>query len=179
MSDQEAPELTRRAFFLRSLAALGGVFAAALAIPVAGFGSAPFWGAKSDIKLLSTAVSPVLRGSGWTPAGKLEDFAVGEPRLVTLSREIVDGWVKQEAKVACYVVRTGDDAVAAFDHHCTHLGCPLSWSAGAERFLCPCHGGEFDVGGGVKAGPPPRSMLSYATKIESGEVLVGALQEAT
>lgn len=178
MSDPEGPQvLTRRAFFIRTLAALGGVFAAAVAVPVIGFGTAPFWRAKSDVKLLSTAVSPVLRGSGWASAGKLGEFTVGEPRLVTLTREVLDGWVKQEAKVACYVVRTGDAEVVAFDHHCTHLGCPLSWSAGAKRFLCPCHGGEFDVTGRVKAGPPPRSMLGYETRIDAGEVMVGSLQE--
>jgi len=177
MTDEEPQVLTRRSFFIRTLAGLGGIFAAAVAIPVVGFGTAPLWRAKSDVKLLSTAVSPVLRGSGWAPAGKLEDFKVGEPRLVTLSREVVDGWVEQQAKVACYVVRTSDTEVVAFDHHCTHLGCPLGWSGGAKRFLCPCHGGEFNSEGQVIAGPPPRPMLTYATKVDAGEVMVGSLQE--
>jgi len=178
MTDQGEPQLlSRRAFFIRTLAALGGAFAAAVAVPVIGFGSAPFWRARSDVKLLSTAVSPVLRGSGWASAGKLDEFKVGEPRLVTLTREVLDGWAKQEARIACFVVRTGESQAVAFDHHCTHLGCPLSWSAGAKRFLCPCHGGEFDVSGQVKAGPPPRPMLGYETKVEAGEIMIGSLQE--
>lgn len=178
MTDPSEPQvLTRRAFFIRTLAALGGVFAAAVAVPVIGFGSAPFWRARTDLKILSTAVSPVLRGSGWASAGKLDDFKVGEPRLVTLTREVLDGWVKQQAKIACFVVRTGDAEAVAFDHHCTHLGCPLAWSAGAKRFLCPCHGGEFDANGRVVAGPPPRPMLGYETKVEAGEVMIGSLQE--
>jgi len=177
MSDPNATQdLTRRAFFVKTLATLGGLLAAAVAVPVVGFGSAPFWRARTDLKLLSTAVTPVLRGSGWASAGKLDDFTVGEPRLVTLTREVVDGWVKQNAHIACYVMRTGETEAVAFDHHCTHLGCPLAWSGGAKRFLCPCHGGAFDATGRVVAGPPPRPMLGYKTKVEAGEIMVGSLQ---
>lgn len=178
MSDQgDAEELSRRRFFIRAMTGIGGVFAAAIAIPVIGFGSAPFWRAKSSLRLLSTAVTPALRGTGWVSAGTLGDFVVGEPRLITLSREVVDGWVEGTAPVACYVLRTDVAEAVAYDHHCTHLGCPVAWSAGAERFLCPCHGGAFDATGEVVAGPPPRPMLRYETKIEEGEILVGSLAE--
>jgi menaquinol-cytochrome c reductase iron-sulfur subunit len=178
MSDKGGvEELSRRTFFLRALAGIGGAFAAAVAIPVIGFGSAPFWGAKSPLSLLANSVTPALRSSGWSSAGKLDDFKVGEPRLITLRREVVDGWVKGQAEVAVYVLRTGQSEAVAFDHHCTHLGCPLAWSSGAKRFLCPCHGGAFDATGNVVAGPPPRPMLTYASKVEQGEIMVGSLEE--
>lgn len=178
MSDQGGGQaLSRRAFFLRALTGIGAAFTAAVAIPVIGFGTAPFWRSKGPISLLSHAVTPALRASGWCSAGKLADFTIGEPRLVTLSRQVVDGWVTGEADVACFVLRTADSEAVAFDHHCTHLGCPLAWSAGAKRFLCPCHGGAFDVTGNVVAGPPPRPMLTYASKVEQGEIMVGALEE--
>lgn len=177
MTDQGASEdLSRRSFFLRALAGIAGAFTAAVAIPVIGFGTAPFWRTKSGLSLTSHAVTPALRASGWSSAGKLDEFKVGEPRFITLSRQVVDGWVKGEADVACYVVRTGDAEAVAFDHHCTHLGCPLAWTEGAKRFLCPCHGGEFDLSGRVVGGPPPRPMLTYATRVESGEVMVGSLE---
>lgn len=178
MSDQGGGEtLSRRAFFLRALTGIGAAFTAAVAIPVIGFGMAPFWRSKGPFRLLSTSVSPALRGSGWTPAGALDEFVVGEPRLITLSREVVDGWVQGTAQVACYVLRTSETEVVAYDHHCTHLGCPVSWSSGATRFLCPCHGGAFDASGKVVAGPPPRPMLRYETKVEQGQIQVGALGE--
>jgi menaquinol-cytochrome c reductase iron-sulfur subunit len=178
MTDQGGTEeLSRRTFFLRALTGIGAAFTAAVAIPVIGFGSAPFWRSKAPISLLSHAVTPALRASGWASAGNLDDFKVGEPRLITLSRDIVDGWVKGQEEVACFVLRTGDSDAIAFDHHCTHLGCPLAWSGGAKRFLCPCHGGGFDATGKVVAGPPPRPMLTYATRIESGEIMVGSLEQ--
>ena len=178
MSNQGGTEeFSRRTFFLRALAGIGGAFAAAVAIPVIGFGTAPFWREKPQLNLLASAVTPALRASGWSSAGRLDDFTVGEPRLVTLSRQVVDGWVKGEAEVAVYVLRTGLSEAVAFDHHCTHLGCPLAWSGGAKRFLCPCHGGAFDATGNVVAGPPPRPMLAYDIQVAQGEILVGALAE--
>lgn len=169
-------ELSRRSFFLRALAGIAAAFTAAVAIPVIGFGTAPGWTAKAGLRLTSNAVTPALRPSGWSSAGKLDDFKVGEPRFIALTRDVVDGWVKSQEEVACYVIRTGDAQAVAFDHHCTHLGCPLAWSAGAGKFLCPCHGGAFDATGKVVAGPPPRPMLRYETKIESGEIMVGSLE---
>ena len=171
-----AEELSRRTFFLRVLTGIGAAFTAAVAIPVIGFGTAPGWRAKSPLRLTSTAVTPALRSSGWSSAGRLADFEVGEPRFVTLSRDVVDGWARSQEEVACYVLRTGDAAAVAFDHHCTHLGCPLAWSGGAKRFLCPCHGGAFDATGTVVGGPPPRPMLTYETRIESGQIMVGSLE---
>jgi len=46
---------------------------------------------------------------------------------------------------------------------CAHLGCPVRWLIieGEGEFLCPCHGGIYDINGAHVAGPPPRGMFSY------------------
>jgi Rieske Fe-S protein len=53
---------------------------------------------------------------------------------------------------------------------CAHLGCPVRWLVNAEgegEFLCPCHGGIYDINGNWVGGPPPRGMYSYPeVKIE-------------
>lgn len=47
---------------------------------------------------------------------------------------------------------------------CAHLGCPVRWLVvgGKGEFLCPCHGGIYDINGAYVAGPPPRGMYEYA-----------------
>ena len=44
---------------------------------------------------------------------------------------------------------------------CAHLGCPVRWFPEKHEFLCPCHGGLYDINGGYVGGPPPRGMYKY------------------
>ena len=44
---------------------------------------------------------------------------------------------------------------------CAHLGCPVRWFSDKHEFLCPCHGGLYDINGGYVGGPPPRDMYRY------------------
>lgn len=169
--------LSRRRFVVRAMGVIGAAVAAALAIPIAGFASASGWRSSLPRPLLSQPVVPTLRSSEWTSVGHLADFEVGVPSYVTVERHVVDGWVEEIAPIGVQVVREGDAAATVFDPHCTHLGCPLSWSTGSRAFVCPCHGGTFDTTGAVVSGPPPRPMIRYETRIENGEVLIGSLQE--
>ena len=176
-ADPPIGPLSRRSFVVRALAAVGGLTAALLAIPVVGFGAAPGWRSKVPVRFLSTSVAPTLRSDTWTSVGRLADFAVGVPQYVQVERHVVDGWVQENAPVGIHVVRESDTEAVVFDPHCTHLGCPLAWSAGAGSFVCPCHGGSFGPDGTVKSGPPPRPMVRYETRVENGELLIGALPE--
>ncbi len=169
--------LSRRSFVVRALGVIGGAIAAVLGIPVIGFASAPGWQARTPVPLLPTSIVPTLRSSALTSVGKLADFEVGVPKYVKVDRPVVDGWVEENAPVGVHVVRTSETDVAVFDPHCTHLGCPLAWSTGSKSFVCPCHGGSFNRDGEVIAGPPPRPMIRYETRIQDGEVVIGALQE--
>jgi Rieske Fe-S protein len=39
--------------------------------------------------------------------------------------------------------------------------------------LCPCHGGIYDINGGLIAGPPPQGLYYYAFEIrEDGGIYV-------
>jgi menaquinol-cytochrome c reductase iron-sulfur subunit len=167
--------LSRRSFVVKSLAAVGGVTAALVAVPVIGFATAPGWKAGTPVRFLSTSVAPTLRSDTWTSVGKLAEFETGIPRYVQVERHVVDGWVQENAPVGVHVVRRSDTEADVFDPHCTHLGCPLAWSDGAGSFVCPCHGGSFGADGNVKSGPPPRPMVRYETKVENGELFIGAL----
>lgn len=59
---------------------------------------------------------------------------------------------------------------------CAHLGCPVRWLVleGEGEFLCPCHGGLYDINGGYLGGPPPRGLYKYpvAEIRENGKLYV-------
>jgi menaquinol-cytochrome c reductase iron-sulfur subunit len=171
------PPLTRRTFVLRALVGIGAAIGAILAIPIVGFAAAPATGSKVPPRLISTSVAPTLRSDIWTSVGKVADYEIGKPVYKEVERHVRDGWVEEEVPIAIWVVRQTEADVTVFDGHCTHLGCPLSWSDGSGAFVCPCHGGSFKSTGDVVAGPPPRPMVRYDLKTENGEVFIGALPE--
>ena len=167
--------LSRRGFVLGLMAVVGGIAAALVAIPAGAFMSAPGWLSTLPRRLLSETVSPVLRSDEWSSAGAVDDFRLGIPKYVNVDRLVVDGWVKRVEPVGVYVLREGDAQATVLDPHCTHLGCPVSWSDGSGSFLCPCHGGAFDPEGYPKGGPPPRRMDVYETRVENGEIQLRTL----
>ena len=58
------------------------------------------------------------------------------------------------------------DSLNTLSNSCAHLGCPVRWviTEGEGEFLCPCHGGIYDINGDYVAGPPPRGMYSYVKR---------------
>jgi Rieske Fe-S protein len=61
------------------------------------------------------------------------------------------------------------NTINVLSNSCAHLGCPVRWVIveGHGEFLCPCHGGIYDINGNWVGGPPPRGMYRYTrVKIE-------------
>jgi cytochrome b6-f complex iron-sulfur subunit len=57
-----------------------------------------------------------------------------------------------------------DAGVTAIYKVCTHLGCLYNWSDQSVRFVCPCHGSQFDKDGAFLAGPAPRSLDRFVVQ---------------
>ena len=65
------------------------------------------------------------------------------------------------------VTRTGDE-VRARSLWCTHVGCEVRWNGEKNRYLCPCHEGEYDTRGYPVAGPPPRRLDQLQVTVADG-----------
>lgn len=95
-----------------------------------------------------------------------------------------DAKVREGKPVAVYpkgvsilLVRLGEE-LHALANKCAHMGCPLEGGLLDGAVLtCPCHDWRFDVRSGRFLEAPELGMVSYATRIEDGKVLV-ALGEA-
>ena len=61
----------------------------------------------------------------------------------------------------------------AISSRCAHLGCPVRWVDAAERFICPCHGGVYDLLGRRVGGPPVRPLDRFYTRVEGEDVQIG------
>merc|ERR1719247_1781156 len=56
---------------------------------------------------------------------------------------------------------------------CTHLGCVVPWNKAENKFMCPCHGSQYNKEGKVVRGPAPLSLaLAHREQDETGKVLL-------
>ena len=62
--------------------------------------------------------------------------------------------------------------ILALSSRCMHVGCPVRWTPAAQRFICPCHGGVYNIRGMVTGGPPVRPLDRFYTRINNSNGMV-------
>lgn len=68
-----------------------------------------------------------------------------------------------------YIVVESDSSLADYGLNavCTHLGCVVPWNANENKFICPCHGSQYNSEGKVVRGPAPLSLaLVHADTVD-------------
>lgn len=161
----EGETVTRRRMMTGTAHAAGGIAAAAFILPSVGFALGPVF-EKVD--------------QGWKAVGPPEDFPADTyvPKIVTL----VEG-IGETGKSTVYIrtynpeidkePRDQYNAWIALSTRCMHLGCPVRFVEASMRFICPCHGGVYDIAGEVAGGPPVRPLDRFYTRERNGQVEVG------
>ena len=104
----------------------------------------------------------------WVRAASFPDLTPGNPVARVLSVPRADGWYRERVRQTVFLVRDGDH-VKALSATCTHLGCQVRWDRDKKRFLCPCHGGQYDAQGRVIAGPPPRPLDAIEARVDAAD----------
>jgi menaquinol-cytochrome c reductase iron-sulfur subunit len=149
--------LTRRAFATQMTMLGGAAVTAMWGVPIIGWVVNP---------LIRNKESVVWRKVG--PVGALKPetptrFDVPFPPQVTWNVP-TDYWV-------VFAVRYNDGSFKAFSNICTHMQCPVRWLAAQDQFLCPCHGGLYDINGANVGGPPPKPLPQWQHHIDRNGML--------
>lgn len=118
----------------------------------------------------------VRRQPEWVEAGDVSGLAPHTPVEMVFRRNRVDGWKVLSEKSTAWVVRLDSGRLEAFGPQCTHLGCAYRWDENKSHFVCPCHSSIFSMEGKVVAGPAPRPLDQYETRVENGKLLLGRLE---
>jgi Rieske Fe-S protein len=132
---------------------------------------------------LAFSAGPVFKHEQWTwqPVGRPSDF----PKNNFVTRVIQNQQGAGEIDNTLAYVRARNPAIdtepedkynhwIALSSRCMHLGCPVRWTPAAARFICPCHGGVYDLRGKVAGGPPVRPLDRFNTRVTSdGYVQIG------
>ena len=157
--------VTRRRLMTTGANLAGAVAAAAIVLPVIGFAAGPVFrrlpvtwqpiGA-ADAFPTDTFVARVIElAPGAGQAGKGTVFVRRRNRRI--DTEPADRWNQ-------FIVVTS---------RCSHVGCPVAFQEPASAFVCPCHGGVYDLRGLRIGGPPPRPLDRFFTRVRRGQVEVG------
>ncbi|HEY6783144.1 MAG TPA: Rieske (2Fe-2S) protein [Candidatus Dormibacteraeota bacterium] len=161
----EGETVTRRRFMVVTANGAGAVAAASFALPALAF-----------------AIGPIFKSTPhhWETVGTVDQFPENNyvPVVVTLTAGI-----GQAGKSTVYI-RKRNPAIdtdrydsntryIAITSRCAHLGCPVRWVDAAERFICPCHGGVYNLLGVPVGGPPVRPLDRFFTRVIGEEVQVG------
>ncbi len=160
----EGETVTRRRFMVGVTNGAGAVAAAAFTLPALGF-----------------AIAPIFKREQWTwqPIGPPSDFTETDFVTRVISIEPTAG----EAGNSLIYVRKHNPAIdtepedqynriIAVSSRCMHVGCPVRWTPAAQRFICPCHGGVYNIRGQVAGGPPVRPLDRFYTRLNSAAGLV-------
>jgi len=75
-------------------------------------------------------------------------------------------------KVKLWISNSPDGVIALYKV-CPHLGCLYGWNDQEFKFICPCHGSQYEHDGTWISGPAPRSLDRFMISIEdeNGTVL--------
>jgi menaquinol-cytochrome c reductase iron-sulfur subunit len=161
----EGETVTRRRFMTGTAHSAGAIAAGAFALPALGF-----------------ALGPIFKSTPhhWETVGKESDF--NEDNYVPVTFTLTAG-IGEAGKTTAYVRKFNpkidtdasdkDSTYIAISSRCAHLGCPVRWVDAAERFICPCHGGVYDLLGKRVGGPPVRPLDRFYTRVEGEFVQVG------
>jgi menaquinol-cytochrome c reductase iron-sulfur subunit len=161
----EGETITRRRFMTVSANGAGIVAAMSFTLPALGF-----------------AVGPIFKSTPhrWETVGTVDQFPENNyiPVVITLTPGIGEA-----GKATVYMRKANpaldkdrydrDTRFIAITSRCAHLGCPVRWVDAAERFICPCHGGVYDLLGVPVGGPPVRPLDRFYTRVRGEYVQVG------
>jgi len=161
----EGETVTRRRFMTGSAHSAGAIAAGAFTLPALGFALGPIF--------KSTPVH-------WETAGPVTSFTDNNyvPAVITLTAGIGEA-----GKTTVYVRKFNPEIdtdrydrnmpYIAISSRCAHVGCPVRWVDAAERFICPCHGGVYDLLGRRVGGPPVRPLDRFYTRVSGEDVQIG------
>jgi len=111
--------------------------------------------------------------TGWSDLGDVNEFkTIQGPVSKTVAFVQRDGWREVVSTQSVYVNRKPDGQLHVMSAICPHLGCSVAWQASQNKFVCPCHGGQFQADGTHISGPPPRRMDSLEAQVKDGKLQV-------
>ncbi len=150
---EDEQQTSRRDFMKLTIAGIGGVIGAAVGLPAIAYIIGP-----ALIQNIGT----------WIKLGSVSKVELNNPTLFKTTVDTQTGWINSQEEISVYVLTENGQDFVVMSNVCTHLGCRIRWIPDQDSFFCPCHNGVFAKDGAVVAGPPPRPLDRFESKVENG-----------
>jgi menaquinol-cytochrome c reductase iron-sulfur subunit len=162
----EGETLTRRRLMTGAAHGMGAIATTAVALPALGFALGPVFTSTAD---------------HWEAVGAANEF---DDRTVARRVITIAAGIGEAGKTTVYVRKRNPSVdtepedrfnrFVAISSRCAHVGCPVNFVPASQRFICPCHGGVYDVRGLRTGGPPPRPLDRFYTRVRQGVLEIGS-----
>lgn len=138
--------LTRREAMIRGTGLGMGLVGVMLSVPAIGF-----------------LLSPLFTGqrTSWVTVGPIDAIPLDRPTALLADVPVGTGYPSPPVKRVVYVVKRRGGELHALTNICTHMQCDVHWEPRLKNFLCPCHGGLYDIDGNNVGGPPPQPLAQW------------------
>jgi len=157
--EQHRREVTRRSFFASLLGVGAAMIAAVIGMPA--------------LKFILYPVRAAKKSEEWSEVGETGEFqSLNAPVLRTIALTQRDGWREVVSEQVVFVSRSPAGELEVLSPICPHLGCSVAWHDDRKKFVCPCHGGQFDQLGQHISGPPPRGLDRLNARVSEGKLQV-------
>jgi Rieske Fe-S protein len=192
-------EQTRRQFMANATIAVGGIIGLVLTVPLLGSlvpesllapdkAAGGSWAdiPADEIKALNEKTGTPVKitfsfkyADGYFPPADDEQFVWGikltPAQEATFKEKRPDLYTVPSAEIKYPAITAG---FVMFSSICPHLGCRYAWDSTVtpNRFICPCHGSQFDNVGKKLAGPAPRGLDPLPFREQSGNAQVTWIQ---
>src|SRR5882672_2978217 len=129
----EVMPVERRSFLKWAIHGLGVLFAAILGVPAVAY--------------LIDARNRPARPSQFKTVARLSELTEGVPHQAVIQEARFDAWTLHPNDVIgrVWLIRRDKETVDAYTTICPHLGCSVNFEENNRLFICPCHGGTFDI----------------------------------
>lgn len=175
----EPERFGRNVFLERTTLGLGALIGAGVTVPVVAVAAAPTFIGQGDKEI---------------DLGPITNFPEGQFVIAHFISNPEQGEVSRRT---AYIRNNGQTdkgpSFTILSNRCVHLGCPVQpagptgstkeivvadqpvdlTQAQPANFVCPCHGGAYDLEGNVVSGPPVRALDRYTYSIVNGNLVLG------
>jgi Rieske Fe-S protein len=157
--------VTRRRFMTGTVHTAGAISAGAFALPAIAFALGPIFKAPAH-RWETVGTVDMFSDTNYTPVILTLTPGIGEVGKSTV-------YVRKFNPELDKDVYDRGTPYIAISNRCAHLGCPVRWVDAAERFICPCHGGVYDLLGQRVGGPPVRPLDRFYSRVVGEDVQLG------